>query len=111
MRKFLSRVFVLAGMLAMAACGGGGDSSFETPGTPGGGGGGGTGPTVASVTLSSSTATILADGSTSANITAMVRDASNTLLPNVSVSFTASSGGIAITQAATDASGVAKATL
>ena len=63
MRKFLSRVFVLAGMLAMAACGGGGDSSFETPGTPGGGGGN-NGPTVASVTLSSSTATILADGST-----------------------------------------------
>jgi hypothetical protein len=40
-----------------------------------------------------------------------VRDANNTLIPGVTVSFTASSGGIAVTQATTDASGAAKATL
>jgi hypothetical protein len=109
MRKFFSRVFVLASMLAVAACGGGGDSSFETPGTPGGGGG--NTPAVSSVSVTSSSATILADGSTTADITAMVRDASNNLLSGVAVAFTASSGGVAVTQATTDATGVAKATL
>jgi hypothetical protein len=111
MRKFFSRVFVLAGMLAMAACGGGGgDSSFETPGGTGGTGGTG-GSTPAAITATSSTPSIPSDGSAPAEITALVRDATNNLISGVAVTFTASSGGIAVTQGTTDASGAAKATL
>ncbi len=51
------------------------------------------------------------DGSKSATITALVRDANNNVAPGVTVSFVATSGALTVTQAQTDASGVAKATL
>jgi hypothetical protein len=66
---------------------------------------------VAALTVVSSTPTIYSDGSTTATITALVRDASNNLLPNVPVAFAASSGGIVATSSITDASGAATATL
>ncbi|MDP9064454.1 MAG: Ig-like domain-containing protein, partial [Pseudomonadota bacterium] len=44
-------------------------------------------------------------------ITALVRDANNNFMPNVTVSFHASSGGLAVTQAVTDAGGAATAML
>ncbi|MEI8296485.1 MAG: Ig-like domain-containing protein [Pseudomonadota bacterium] len=66
---------------------------------------------VAAITAQTSNPTILSDGSQSATITAFVRDASNTLLPNVPVTFTASSGGISSTNPTTNASGVATANL
>jgi hypothetical protein len=40
-----------------------------------------------------------------------VRDSSNNLMPGVAVTFTATSGGIAVTNGTTDATGAAKATL
>jgi hypothetical protein len=61
--------------------------------------------------LSSSVASILTDGSTSATISALARDASNNVLAGVPVTFTASSGAIQVTQATTDATGTAQATL
>lgn len=100
---------LLAGLLT--ACGGGGDDDAfggGTPGTPGGGGGG---PTVAVVTVTTSTPTILSDGSNTATITALVRDATNNLIAGVPVTFTANSGGVAVTSGTTDASGAATATL
>jgi hypothetical protein len=110
MRKLFSRSFVVAALLALAACGGSGEGSeFETPGTGTGPGPGG--PAVAAVTVTSDSPTILADGSTTAEITAMVRDANNNLLKDVAVTFTSTSGGVAVSQGTTDASGVAKATL
>lgn len=54
---------------------------------------------------------IPSDGSQNATITALVRDASNNLVSGVPVTFTATSGGIAVTRATTDATGSALATL
>jgi hypothetical protein len=112
MRNLCSRALLVAGLLTLAACGGGGDgSAFENP--PSNGGGGGTPPAnnVASVTVTSNVPSIASTGSDAAEITAMVRDASNVLIAGVPVTFTATSGGIAVTQATTDSSGQAKATL
>lgn len=66
---------------------------------------------VGSVTLSTSTPTIPSDGSNPATITAVVQDTSNRFLANVPVVFTTSSGGLAIAQSSTNASGAATATL
>lgn len=105
--RYLASLGVLMLTAALSACGGGGEeNAFGTPPA-----GGGTTAAVASVTVSSSTPQILSDGSQTATITAFVRNASNALLPNVSVSFEASSGGISPAQATTDANGQATATL
>jgi hypothetical protein len=63
------------------------------------------------VTVTSSAATIPADGSGVATITAFVRDASNNLLSGVPVTFSASSGGVAGSPATTDTTGTATASL
>lgn len=72
------------------------------------GSGGGTGNTVGIIT---SLPQIPSDGSKSATITAVVRDANNNLVSGVPVSFAATSGGLQVTQATTDTTGSAKATL
>jgi len=64
---------------------------------------------VAALTLVSSTPSIASDGSTTANVAAIVRDASNLLMQGLPVSFTATSGGLAVTQPVTNASGQAVA--
>jgi hypothetical protein len=61
--------------------------------------------------VTTSSPTILSDGSTSATITALVRDDSNNLVAGVPVTFSATSGGVAVTQSTTDTSGAALATL
>jgi hypothetical protein len=110
MRNFFSRAFAIAGMLALAACGGGDGSKFETPGdgsTPPGG----NSSTATTIVVQSSASSIASDGSTSADITALLRDTANNFVPGATVTFEATSGGIAITQGTTDTSGAAKATL
>ncbi len=97
--------------LALAACGGGGeDSKFETPGggsgTPGGGGGGAS--TATSIVVQSSASSMASDGSSTVEITALVRDTANNFVPGAVVSFEATSGGVAITQGTTDATGAAR---
>lgn len=63
------------------------------------------------VTLLTDSPQIPSDGSKVATITAYVRDANNNLVSGQAVTFTASSGSLAITRGTTDASGTAVATL
>jgi hypothetical protein len=107
--KFLGsvRAIPVALALLLAACGG---SNTITGHNTGGGGTGPTG-TPATLTISSSASAILSDGSTSANLTALVVDANNVLLANIPVAFAATSGGLAVTLGTTNTSGAAKATL
>jgi hypothetical protein len=109
MPKFLSRGFILAGMLAMVACGGGGGSKFETPGSNGN-----TPPASATVTnlnVLTSATSIQSASSTPIDITAYATNASNNLVSGALVTFSASSGQVQVSQATTDTGGVAKATL
>jgi hypothetical protein len=122
----MRKLAIMLGMSAMllAACGGSSTSlrdsvSGSTTGTTGTSTTGTTGttgtttPTVtaASLTATSSVSSIPSDGSATATITVLARNASNDLISGVAVSFAASSGGIAVTQATTDATGAATATL
>jgi hypothetical protein len=65
----------------------------------------------ATLTVSASAAQIAADGSNSSTITAVAKDANNNLVKGATVTFAASAGGLAVTQATTDSTGSAIATL
>jgi hypothetical protein len=101
---------VTIAMLALQACGGGGSpSSLATvSGSPTGGG---AAANISAVTVSSDLASIPADGSVSANITALVKDANNNAISGVAVTIAASAGSLVISQATTNSSGQAKAAL
>lgn len=64
-----------------------------------------------SLTLETDAPQIPSSGASPANITALLRDANNNALAGVTVSFAANSGVLTVTQAVTDANGIAKATL
>lgn len=105
------KLFLLAATAALlAACSGSGDKTLygDNPGA----GGGGTTPTVATLTLLTSSPQMPSDGTADATITALVRDNNNNVMPDVSVVFTASSGSLAVDPASTtNANGVVTATL
>lgn len=105
MRKFKFLPALLA--LALAACGGGDDAFVGG----GGGGGGNVNNGVAALTLITSSPTIPSDGTSPAQISAFARNASNQFVADVPVIFTASSGGLQVTQGVTDENGLATATL
>lgn len=105
MRKLLLSML----FLGLAACGS--DDPFNPGGGTSTGGGGGGNATATQLTVSTSSASIPTDGSTTATITAFARDASNNLIENVPVTFTATSGGLSGATAVTNASGEATATL
>ncbi len=105
MKIFKALGILLAATLLLAGCGGG----STLTGTGGGGGGGGT---VASVILSSAKAGIAQDGSTSSTISATALNSANVAVAGVTVQFQVTAGGVlAVTQAITDANGIAMATL
>jgi len=112
MRKLELLVLIFT-TAVLSACGNSDDTLVRAASTtPGGGGGTGGGvPSAAAVTVTTSAPTIASDGSETATITAFVRDASNTLLPGVPVTFTATSGGISGSPAVSDDTGSAAATL
>jgi hypothetical protein len=90
----------------LAACGGDSEPAFQ------GGSGGAIAASVASVTLITSATSIPSDGSAPAQITALVRNSSNQFMTGVPVVFSANNNGsLLITQATTDDSGMATATL
>jgi hypothetical protein len=106
MRKL--RWFSALAALALAACGGGSGCSTSFANSCGT-----TTPpvVVGSLTLLTSAPQINSDSSNAATISAVVKDANNNVMPDVTVAFQADSGSLAITQAKTDANGLALATL
>ena len=106
MLRFRNTLIALTAVL-LSACGGGGDNTIV-------GAGGGIGPIIdiGSLTLITSQPQILSDGSDSATLTAIVRDANNNTVTGVPVVFSASSGSLAVSNpATTDAGGSVTAEL
>jgi hypothetical protein len=110
MRK-LGWIFLLAALTAAGGCGGNGTSSFATVSTSSSSSGAAAAAVVAAVTVDTSLPQIPSNNSANATITAFVRDASNNFLTGIPVTFTATSGGLAVTTATTNADGQATATL
>jgi hypothetical protein len=104
MRKFASITVLAALALGLAACGGSGNNAFVPPPTN-------PGSTVSSIAVTTSAATIPADGSASATITAHATDANNSAVSGAKVTFSSSAGTISGSPATTDANGNATATL
>jgi hypothetical protein len=97
MRKLLLSMLVFG--ITLAGCGS--DEPFGVEDNP----------VITQISVSSSVASIPTDGSSAATITAFARDASNNLIANVPITFTATSGGLAAPTASTNANGEATVTL
>ena len=99
--------------MGLVACGGGSGNTITDGSSPVSGGGSGSGPAAASIELIASNTQLQSDqaAANTVTITAIVKDANNAVLEGVSVAFSASSGSLQVTQAVTDASGFATATL
>jgi hypothetical protein len=104
------KLFLLTAAAALlAACSGGSEDTLSGGNN---GPGGQPAPTVASLTLLTSSPQIPSDGTADATITALVRDNNNNVMQNVPVIFTASSGSLIVSQpATTDANGILTARL
>src|SRR5579863_2116560 len=108
MKKFLSMMITAAAMLALAGCG----SSGSGPLTGGGKTTGGSPPpTAKTLSLTTSVPQIPSDGSQTATITALLRDANNNVVASVPVGFQASSGALQVTEGTSGSDGTATATL
>ena len=107
--KFFCSVIAMG--LLLAACGGGGNNTTLTQPTGSGGGGGGTGATASAVVVTSDSAAILADGSTTAKITAVAYDTNHVALAKVAVTLSADTGVLAPYTAQTDSTGTLTTTL
>src|SRR5690606_20508252 len=105
----LKSLLLTAALAALAACSGGSDDSLTGP--PGAGPGGPP-AAVATLALLTSSPQLPSDGTATATITALVRDANNNVMENVPVVFQASSGSLSVSQpATTDANGSLTAVL
>jgi Big-like domain-containing protein len=102
----LKHWLLVAATIALCACSGSDNTIVKPPGSTTGTG------AAASLTLLTSIPQIPSDGSASATITALVRDATNNVIPGQSVLFTATSGALVVTSpATTDDNGLLTATL
>ena len=103
----LKHWLLAAATLALCACGGSDNSITNARRGRSAGGG-----LAARLTLLTSSPQIPSDGSASATITALVRDATNNVVPGQAVQFTATSGALVAAQpSTTDKNGVVTATL
>src|SRR5271170_7931894 len=107
----LAAVVAFSTLTGISGCGGGssGCSTFATCASSSSGGGGNNG--VATVTLTTSVATIPTDGSALATITATALNADRNAVSGASVTFSASAGSVVIVSGTTDDNGVASATV
>jgi Bacterial Ig-like domain (group 1) len=106
----LVAVTAFSTLTGFSGCGGGGSgcSTFATCASSSSGGGSNG---VATVTLTTSVATIPTDGSALATITATALNASRNAVSNVPVAFSATAGSVVIVSGTTDDNGVASATV
>jgi hypothetical protein len=107
----MRRLSIIAWMSAavlLTACSGGSRTIIGTPTSTGTG----TGTvTVSTVSVAASSATIAADGSTTSTISAIAKDSNNVLVGGATITFTTTAGDLTVTQATTDATGLAEATI
>lgn len=101
-------LLALLGGLMLTACGG--DDTIVAPPPPDGGG---NGPPVAisDLSLIASTVQLPSDASAAATISAIVRDANNNVVPDVSVIFSSNGGLLQVISGTTNDSGIAQAEL
>lgn len=97
----------LVAILGLASCGGDGNTITSPPGTGPGG------ASVATVVVLAASPQLPSDqtGLSTLQVTAQVKDAANAVLADVPVSFSATSGSLAVTQPTTDGAGLALAEL
>lgn len=105
MIKRILAIWTLAALMAGCGSGAGGERIDDGTNPPP------TGPVAASITLTTSSPQIASDGSAPADITAFVKGSNNQFLADVPVTFSASSGGLAVARATTDQSGTALASV
>ena len=99
MRTNALSCFLACFALLLAGCGGGsGSGSFQQPG-------GGVTPVASSLVVTSSISTLPSDGSASATITALVKDANNVVLKDVPVTLSTSSGALSAGSGSSDSTG------
>ncbi len=111
MRK-LYTALLLVTALAFAGCGGGSDNTIVGTPPTGGDGGGGTPPpdiVLTSLTLLTSSPQLFSDNSIPVTVTAQLQDADNNFVPDITVNFSADSGGVSVSQPTTDIGGRALA--
>ena len=105
MRTNALSCFLACFALLLAGCGGGsGSGSFQQPG-------GGVTPVASSLVVTSSISTLPSDGSASATITALVKDANNVVLKDVPVTLSTSSGALSAGSGSSDSTGQVNVTL
>lgn len=109
MYKAIKNQFLLIMVALLVACGGGGGNAFLGDGNNNDNNT--DAPTATSIVLVTDRGEIPSSGSAVALITALVRDANNNFVQGATVTFSASSGGIEVTQGQTNSSGRAAASL
>jgi hypothetical protein len=111
MRRFSIIAWLTFATMWLVACGGS-SSDIVCEGGSTVAGCNSTGPTgVATISITSSTASIAADGSTTATITAVAKNSNSVVVSGATITFTTTAGDLTVTQATTDATGSAIATL
>jgi hypothetical protein len=105
MYKSYTAVLSCLVLTLLAACGGGDDAFTASPDP------GPVAPALATLALLTSSPQLPSDGALPVNLTAQVKDASNNLVPDVTVSFAADSGSVSVSQPITDVNGQALAQL